>query len=309
MHFVLGVDGGGTKTHAQLFRTHSDGSLEALGEGTATGSNPYSVGWPAAQQAITDAAQAACCGFGDRPEAVVLAVAGCASEAARKQLAEWATGAQVARHVWVVPDTEPLLAEAPLDQPVIGLIAGTGSAAIARSTAGVTTIGGWGYLIDDAGSGYAIGRDALKRLVQLADAGAAADALSAALLRQAGVTQPAELKALVYGDNDPRAWISRLAPQVIGLAESGDALAAQILQANAGALCLLTVNAATRVAATGSERPNVLFAGGLLRGSSYYRGLVVGALIEAGWSPESLTDAPDAAEGCARIAVEKLAKG
>lgn len=307
MQFVLGVDGGGTKTQARLFRVGPGGALEAVSQHVSPGSNPYSVGWPAAEEAIRAAVAGACGELDALPSAVVLAVAGCASEPARERLAEWASGADLAEHAWVVPDTEPLLANSARGRPVIGLIAGTGSSAIARSASGVTTtVGGWGYLIDDTGSGYAIGRDALHRLAGLADAGGAADALSAAVLRHAGVDQPAELKALVYGAPDARAWIARLAPVVIGLAESGDAIAARIVEANVAGLAELALNAAGRVAATGSERPPVLLAGGLMRGSDYFRRLVGEALVEAGWTPEALAGAPDAATGCARLAFEKL---
>lgn len=310
MQCVLGIDGGGTKTRARCFRLTPSGGLEATGEGVAAGSNPYSVGWTAAEAAIAAAARSAVGPTDPRPAGVVLAIAGCASEPARKRLLEWATSTRLAERVWVVPDTEPLLADASPGEPVVGLIAGTGSAAIARGADGATTtVGGWGYLIGDAGSGYALGRDALGRLAELADAGAAADALSAAILRQAGVAQPAELKALVYSDDDARAWVSRLAPTVLELAASGDAIASRIVETNVTALRQLAQDGASRIAATGSDRPRVLFAGGLLQGSVHYRNLTTKALVSAGWRPESLGLAAEAAAACARIAARRLNAG
>ena len=52
---VLGIDGGGTKTVARVVAASSDGKQEVLGSGFGGGSNPYSVGWEAAEEAITRA--------------------------------------------------------------------------------------------------------------------------------------------------------------------------------------------------------------------------------------------------------------
>ena len=129
---VLGVDGGGTRTRAALFRVDPDGRLDPIGSGSSSGSNPYSVGWEAAHRAINAAVATACKSADERPHAAVLAIAGCGSAEARRQLTEWAAERRFAERIAVVPDTAPILADAPRDSAAIGLIAGTGSAAIAR---------------------------------------------------------------------------------------------------------------------------------------------------------------------------------
>ena len=43
----------------------------------------------------------------------------------------------------------------------IAMISGTGSSAFTRQGGVVAQVGGWGHLIDDAGSGYALGRACL----------------------------------------------------------------------------------------------------------------------------------------------------
>ncbi|MEO0530972.1 MAG: BadF/BadG/BcrA/BcrD ATPase family protein, partial [Planctomycetota bacterium] len=152
MKYVLGVDGGGTKTLARLCRISEGGQLESVGEGRAVGSNPLSVGWDAAQQNLHEAITTA---TSDTPvDAAVLAVAGCASGDARDQLQQWADQQGFAQRLRVVPDTEPLLADIPSGTAAIGLIAGTGSAAVLRYPDGKSELlGGWGYLIGDGGSG------------------------------------------------------------------------------------------------------------------------------------------------------------
>lgn len=307
MSLVLGVDGGGTKTRAALFEASASGSLAVVSEGIATGSNPYSVGWDAAKSAIAECVRQACSPSSKPAEAAVLAIAGCASPEARDQLLVWSEGRSFAGRTWVVPDTEPLLADAPSDQPVVGLIAGTGSAAIVRPAGeAAEVLGGWGYLIDDIGSGYALGRDALRRVADVADAGAAADALTAALLREAGVGQPTELKTTIYGSATPRARIASFAPLVLRLAEAGDPIASQIVAANVEGLVRLAENARTRAMKLEPTSPGLLLAGGVLHGSAHYHERVVGALIATGWSESRISDAPEPTTGCAQIALARL---
>ncbi|WP_231934561.1 N-acetylglucosamine kinase [Botrimarina colliarenosi] len=298
---MLGVDGGGAKTSARLLSVGPSGRLCLLGSGLAGGSNPLSVGWDAAQSAIGQAIAAATEQAGAAPDAAVLAIAGCASPSARERLDAWAQTQGFAPRLAVVPDTEPLLATVPAGESAIGLIAGTGTAALVRRTDGTTeVVGGWGYLIDDAGSGYAVGRDALRHVALRADRGEPADALTEALLLHAGVGSPPELKGALYGAADPRGWAARLAPMVLGLAASGDPIAIQIATENAAALAALARHTALRVGP--DDRPRVRLAGGLAVGSPLYRSGVIEQLVAAGWAPSQVTLAGDAACACGQLA-------
>ena len=300
---VLGVDGGGTKTLARVLETGPGNRLCVLGSGESAGCNPFSVGWEAAEVAIRTAVQSALAVSGKGlPDTAVLAVAGCASEQARKRLLDWASSQSIASCVAVVPDTEPVLADAKPGEPSIGLIAGTGSAVLLNRGEGQTDlIGGWGYLIDDGGSGYAIGRDALNHAASQADAKASLDTLTNAVLQHAGVDRPEQLKQELYGDDDPRGWAARLAPVVLGLAEQGDPAAAAIAARGAQALSVLVKLATQRLDA--EDQPQLFMSGGLLKGSRDYRRRVTELLLADGWDADRILLAPDAACGCARLAL------
>lgn len=304
---MLGIDGGGSKTRARVLEAGSDGFLCLLGSGEASGSNPFSVGWEAAQTAIDTAVRDALDQAGrGAPDAAVLAVAGCATDEARERLLAWAESRALATRVAVAPDTEPVLAEVRPGEAAIGLIAGTGSAALLRRGDGSTEmIGGWGYLIDDGGSGYTLGRDALRHAASLADAAADPDALTRAVMIHAGVDRSERLKQALYGDADPRGWAARLAPVVLRLAEEGDPAAAAIVARGAQALSVLVKLATERLSEP--REPRLFLAGGLLVGSRHYRRRVVELLEADGWRSGRITLAPDAASGCGRLALKQFA--
>jgi N-acetylglucosamine kinase-like BadF-type ATPase len=298
---VLGVDGGGTKTTARVLEVGPDGRLCLLASGHAGGSYPLSVGWDASYAAVSTAIKAAGDIAGVTIDSAVIAVAGCGSPAARERLEAWAVSQAFAVRTKVVPDTEPLLADVPAGEAAIGLIAGTGSAALVRRPDGSTElVGGWGYLIDDAGSGYTIGRDALRHVAQRWDRGEPADALTTTILQHAGVAEPLLLKGTLYGGPDPRGWAAQLARVVLQLAEKGEPVARKIADDNAAALTRLATYASTRV--TSTTKPHVALAGGVALGSAFYRHLLIEQLIAAGWRREQITLAADAACACGLLA-------
>ena len=308
---MLGVDGGGSKTLARLAQAHTRGLLCAAGEGLGAASNPLSVGWDASQRELTTAVRAALDSAGLAPDAcadsAVLAVAGCADPAVADRLREWAASQGFARRVRVVDDRAPLLAAADLGSPAIGVIAGTGSSCVGRTASGeLHAIGGWGYLIDDAGSGYELGRACLRRVTRAADdAVSGSDPLSEAALRHAGATHVADLKAMVYGSDSPRTYIAGFAAPTLAMATTGDPAAAAIASSGAGELETLILTAWRRIGEPDPAGVSVLLSGGLLERSAHYRRLLTGRLVDRGWSADSIRLAPDPATGCCLLAARE----
>jgi N-acetylglucosamine kinase-like BadF-type ATPase len=106
--------------------------------------------------------------------------------------------------------------------------AGTGSVGYhVAADRSVTRIGGHGYLIDDAGGGFWIGRQALRHVLRARDARAAPGALDRAVAAMAGDSWDA-VRAHVYGGG--RAAVAALVPAVVAAAD-GDPAAAAILRA------------------------------------------------------------------------------
>lgn len=117
----------------------------------------------------------------------------------------------------------------------IVIVAGTGSAVFARTPDGSTVrAGGWGAVIGDEGSGYAIGRDGLAAVAHALDGGPATRLTD--LLRdryQLGSRQA--LLEHVYELGKP---LQQIAPLVLEATEQNDAVSAKIIEIQSRALAL-----------------------------------------------------------------------
>lgn len=115
-----------------------------------------------------------------------------------------------AARVTVVHDSRLLLAAGRAETGV-AVIAGTGSAAWGTNGDGEQArAGGWGYLLGDEGSGYWLGREAVRYSLHRMNLGLEPDTLTRALLDSTGLTEPNELIAHFHSDvTDRRYWAQR----------------------------------------------------------------------------------------------------
>lgn len=126
------------------------------------------------------------------------------------------------------------------------LIAGTGSICFGRSAQGQTArCGGWGYLLDDEGGGYALGRDILKAVLRAADGRAKPTALTPAVYRQISAERPEDLIRAAYDPIQGKQNIAGLAPLLQEAIDGGDAAAIAIAEHAAvelAAMCAAVVD-------------------------------------------------------------------
>ncbi len=302
---VLAVDAGGTKTVACLARSTGPMMHEILGRGRAGGGNPLSVGFDEATLAIDVAVTAARRAANLATASVaraVLSVAGAANPEIAGHFVRWARDEKLAERVAVVSDVLPILAAGTDGGVGIALIAGTGSVAYGRAAYGRTIrCGGWGYLVGDEGSGYAIGRAGLR--LALADFEANAGSLgplAAAFVDELQAGTAAELVKAIYANVNPRALIASLSPLVVKAAEDGDSAAQRILNVAAQDLAALVAQAAQAVGLA-EQRFQLALAGGVLVGSKSVREQLASQLATLTIECESLLVA-DPLVGCLRLA-------
>lgn len=219
---LLGIDGGGSKTLALV----ADRNGTVLGRGTAPSSNYQSVGFAAATAALEAAAAAALEDAGHSTgtiAAACLGLAGADRPDDRLRFERWFREHAAAERVAVVNDAELVLCAGTPAGWGVALISGTGSFCYGRAPDGRTArAGGWGYLIGDEGSGYAISIEALLLATQTADGRAAAHTILSAILDHWQLAEPQELVGYVYHPERTRAEIAALAPHIMALADDND---------------------------------------------------------------------------------------
>lgn len=234
--YLLGVDGGGTKTLALL--AELDGRVISQGVGGA--SNYQAVGREAAQSALMVSIEAAfqSANLPRQPvRSMVLGMAGLG----RSEDCEWLSAFCEANHLAadfeITTDAELMLWAGTPQGWGVGCIAGTGSIAFGRDEQGSTArAGGWGYLMGDEGSGYAIGLAILRAVTQAADGRAQPTTLTQAVLSEFRLEKPADLVGRIYRSGLGRGEIAQLAHLVRQEARRGDHAARRIEREAARAL-------------------------------------------------------------------------
>lgn len=116
------------------------------------------------------------------------------------------------------------------------LIAGTGSIMFGKDEAGnIHRVGGFGRFIGDEGSGYRIGRIGLNAVARYFDGRAKLTKIADLLEQEFSISSSEDLITEVYRNNFN---IASVAPLVFDAAESGDKIAQRILEDEANELLL-----------------------------------------------------------------------
>lgn len=302
--FILGIDGGGSKTLALV----ADGDLRVLGRGSAGPSNYQSVGIARAQTALDDAIARAVAAAGlTAPifQAACIGMAGVDRPADRTLLQAWADHRLPRVPLAIVNDAQLVLAAGTPAGWGAALICGTGSIAYGQDAAGrQARAGGWGHVLGDEGSGYAVGQAALQAIMRAFDGRAPATALTAAVLGHWGLAAPPDLVHRVYREPVAPADLAALAPFVEAAAVAGDAVADAIL-ADAGRELALAVAAVIRALHLPLPVPAAL-AGGLIVKGDTLRQYFLAAAQAAGLDLAPITLVTEPAQGALRLAERLL---
>jgi N-acetylglucosamine kinase-like BadF-type ATPase len=222
---VVVVDGGGTRSRAAV----ATGGGEVLGYAEGGPTNSRSAGDRHAAEnvraVIADALAAAA-----RPIAPSAVLVSSASVDTQAHAAVLAGGVrQVVPDpavVAVVADTIGCWAATAACDPAVAVIAGTGSAVLAGSLdQGSRRYGGWDYVLGDEGSGYALGRAALREVLLVSEGRSDGTDLADQVRERLAIAETDELFDLIYKPAVDKAEIASFASVVLDLADRGDARA------------------------------------------------------------------------------------
>ena len=209
--------------------------------------------------------------------------------------------------VLVVNDALIALEAGAPDQPGIVLIAGTGSIAYGRDAQGrAARAGGWGHVLGDEGSGFWLGRQALRAVLRATDLRGAKTALTPRVMAHFGVAREPELVQPVYEGGMRPKVIAALASLVGEVADAGDPVAMHIVETGAEELAGAAGSVARRLGLIDTAIALPL-AGGIFRAVPRVRTRVIerlGGLLPNA-TPVLLTAEP--ASGAVRLAAALLA--
>jgi N-acetylglucosamine kinase-like BadF-type ATPase len=297
---LLGVDAGGSKTLALV----ADSTGYVLGRGLAGSANYQSVGFPVASVELSRAITRALADAGLTQESVVAAVLGLAGVDRPEDKAlylQWAAGFLPAATVQIVNDAALVLAAGTPAGWGLALICGTGAIAVGRTPDGRTTrAGGWGPLLGDEGSGYALGRAALQAVMRAYDGRASRTVLTTGILSAWGLPSPDALVRRVYQEAVGPAEIAALAPVVEAAAAEGDETALAITR-TAGEELALALWAVARQLELSAPVPCAL-AGGVIIRERMIRDALLRAAAASGLALEPVNLVAEPALGAIRLA-------
>lgn len=240
MKYLIGMDGGGTKTKCII----TDHELNPIYETTGGPSNFLMLGNEKVSETILnlvkDCVDSKNISYDD-VDAIVLGTTGGGrrsdAESLEKSIINYAKSKTISlKNFRVESDARIALEGAFSGKPGSILIAGTGSIMFGKDVIGeIHRVGGFGRYLGDEGSGYRIGQKALNKVSRFFDE-RGKETLITDLLRQTfSISSSEELITAVYRNNFD---IASVTPVVIEAADKGDKTAQRILEDEAEELIL-----------------------------------------------------------------------
>ncbi|MBE7062923.1 MAG: XRE family transcriptional regulator [Ruminococcaceae bacterium] len=254
--YMVAVDGGGSKTEFVLFTE----SGEVIRREKLSSSNPNSGG---AENCISVLLQGIERLRSDayKIDAIFVGIAGGASSVATAQIVRTLQEKYGSCSVSCDSDTVNVLGFAPDPLNAMGMIVGTGSSVFFRNNGLMQYTGGWGYLFDKGGSGFDIGRDAIREALSASDGMKDGNEFVEIITSEIGEARKnlGELYRMnVQG-------VASLAPVVFRAAGKGNKDALSILERNAGRMAELIKTAQKKSGYKGK----IIGGGSLLRDAIY----------------------------------------
>ncbi len=271
MDIICGIDGGGTKTIMELR------SLDNvfLCRKTFGAFNINSIGEHAFEQ-LAQAMLLEIKKHGDC-KSICIGTAGSSNPRTGELFRKAASEVGYAGALSILGDHEIAMAGALGDRDGLILIAGTGSICYGRKASEkAIRCGGWGHLLDDAGSAYAIARDGFQAAVRSYDNRIPKTLLQEKLFSSLSIRTAEELVPIFYSSMD-KAKVASYAGLVVEAAEEGDIIAGQILKENARALYEM---AAAVIRECELKSGTLAFLGGVFANFEIVRDLVTRIMAE-----------------------------
>ena len=235
---LIGIDGGGTHSSAVAFRP--DGEIVSVAYGG--GMNFHNDGLETVRSRLKTVVQDLCSQAGAPAERICAGLSALDGPADERTLALFAAEDLPADKLDLQSDAYIALMGYTLGAPGMIAICGTGSMLLLMDRAGRQHVsGGWGYLLEDAGSGFTLAREALLAVAAEADGTGPETGLMPKALEYFGADTPRGLIEKVYAPSCGPDRIAGFARSLLEEADRGNRAALGILERNMDRLAFQAV--------------------------------------------------------------------
>ncbi|MFZ3085065.1 MAG: BadF/BadG/BcrA/BcrD ATPase family protein [Candidatus Hydromicrobium sp.] len=311
MEYILGVDGGGSKTTVQI----ADVNGEVIAQAVSGASNYKSVGINKAIENLNMGVFKAvknlktsenvyfissCFGFAGND-------AGEDSKAYKEIVFnKKLRGYLDPKRTVICNDTRIGIKIGSKNKNKIILIAGTGSNCFGINEDG-EQIGatGWDYILADEGSGYEVSLKALKAVMRAYDGRGEKTLLSKTILEKLKLKEILDLTKWAYDGPFSKVKIGALAKTVCKTAEMGDKVSIDILAEEAYEAAISVITVAHKL---GFEKKDfdLIFVGGLFKCEKYFKNILVHRLKEKFTHINFKPLIGNPVEGAIKLAIDRL---
>ncbi|NMG05747.1 BadF/BadG/BcrA/BcrD ATPase family protein [Brasilonema sp. UFV-L1] len=318
MSYVLGIDGGGSKTVCILM----DDTTKVLGRGEAGASNYQTIGTQATVQSIQSAIHTAVVEAEKltniKIEAICIGLAGVGRPKdieVVKGIVQELQNSSLLPITWELPASNIIICHDALIALVggvgypVGIVvaAGTGSIVFGRNHNGQTKrVGGWGYLLGDEGSAYQIAVAGMQAALKAYDGREISTSLVEAFKQYLELATIEDLIEVIYR----RGWgvkeIAALAPIVDNVAACGDEVAQQIIDDAAKELTKATATVIDAIFSH-NARFEVVTTGSVWQRKSRIRDQFTASVLTIFPSATVIFPRYEPAYGAALLALQRLA--
>jgi len=223
--YVIGIDGGGSRSRLAAI----DKDMKILGRSESGPTNISTETYEGVFFNIQNLLSEFCANSATSLQnclAICIGSAGASTGENAKMITQIFRDIGYAGKLKVMNDAELVLLTETNDEPGAIIISGTGSVGYAVDKEGtVFRAGGWGHIIDDGGSGYRIGMDAIKAALMDFDGRGEKTLLTKMVEEFFGDIRLNRLTSYIYGNEFSKAKIAEIAMLVRSAASQGDSVA------------------------------------------------------------------------------------
>ncbi|MFD2044912.1 N-acetylglucosamine kinase [Ornithinibacillus salinisoli] len=271
--YVLGIDGGGTKTKGVI----SNSKGEILAEATVGATNPNSVAKPDLELELAKLIETLYLHNRElfpQIKRVFAGMSGVDHITARKGM-EQVISKVLPNSIPVTVHNDAITAlySGTFGKPGIVQIGGTGSITFGLNKDGnLERVGGWGYLLGEKGSGYALGSQGLEAAFSAYDGLGSRTELTRLFQDHFNVEKLPDIIHSIYQAKNQKERIASLSKLVVEAADTGDSVSQKIIENNASYIGKAIVCLINRLFSSMEEVVPVVLTGGLFNRLDLFQG-------------------------------------